>query len=106
MMLVFGNGERAVRALTVIFGIGTLATSWWIGRRWLTPLGAAVLVALCGTGEWLVFFTLVLKDYLAVAAGAPLVTASAGWTMDERDGRASPARRFVVWLTVAGASMW
>jgi hypothetical protein len=104
MMLVFGTGERAVRALAVIFGIGTLATAWWIGRRWMTPLGAAVLVALCGTGEWLVFFTLELKHYSADAAGALLVTALAGWALDDSNGNASP--RVVLWWAAAAAAMW
>jgi len=101
MMLAFGTGERAVRALTVIFGIGTLATAWWIGRRWMTPLGAAVLVALCGTGEWLVFFTLELKHYSADAAGALLVTALAGWALDD-----ATARRFLLWWAAAAMAMW
>src|SRR5262245_57210697 len=106
MMLVFGTGERAVRALTVIFGIGTLATAWWIGRRWMTPFGAAVLVALCGTGEWLVFFTLELKHYSADAAGALFVTALAGWALDDSNEHSSRPRRFVLWWTAAGVAMW
>lgn len=101
LMLVFGTGERAVRALTVIFGIGTLATAWWIGRRWMTPLGAAVLVALCGTGEWLVFFTLELKHYSADAAGALIVTALAGWALDD-----STSQHLLMWWAAAAAGMW
>jgi hypothetical protein len=107
MMLVFGTGERAVRALTVIFGIGTLGTAWWIGRRWLTPLGAAVLVALCGTGEWLVFFTLELKHYSADAAGALLVPALAALALETAPDRRSmftdPA---VHWWGTAAMVMW
>src|SRR5262249_51831415 len=112
-MLLFGTGERAVRALTVLFGIATLGTAWAIGRRWMTPLGAAVLVTLCGTGEWLVFFTLELKHYSADAAGALLVPALAGWALDAepRGGIGSAghptfgSRAFRWWLTAA-AAMW
>jgi len=118
-MLLFGAGERAVRALTVLFGVATLGIAWWIGRRWMTPLGAAVLVALCGTGEWLVFFTLELKHYSADAAGALLVPAVAAWALDENPlvdaapwSAKAPAERsryasrvFRWWLTAA-AAMW
>ncbi|HEX7140035.1 MAG TPA: hypothetical protein VF219_19445 [Vicinamibacterales bacterium] len=120
MMLVFGTGERAVRALTVIFGIGTLSTAWWIGRRWMTPFGAAVLVALCGTGEWLVFFTLELKHYSADAAGALLVPALAAWVLDADSRSATDAPwsatalaerqscsdRIIPWWSTAAAAMW
>jgi hypothetical protein len=103
-MLVLGTGERAVRTLTVLFGIGTLTTAWWIGRRWMTPLGAAVLVALCGTSEWLVFFTLELKHYSADAAGALLIPALAAWTLD--DDRCRFGRRAVAWWAAAAVAMW
>jgi hypothetical protein len=64
-LLTLGTGERAVRLLTVIFGTATLLTGAWIGRRWMSPFGATVLVLLCAIGEWLVFFTLELKHYSA-----------------------------------------
>ena len=112
-MLLFGTGERAVRALTVLFGVATLGTALWIGRRWMTPLGAAVLVALCGTGEWLVFFTLELKHYSADAAGALLVPALAAWATDAEPSSAPPttersrlASRVFCWWLIAAAAMW
>ena len=46
-LLTFGLDERAARALTIVFGIGTLSVAVWIGRRWMTPLGAVILVAWC-----------------------------------------------------------
>jgi hypothetical protein len=112
-MLLCGTGERAVRALTMLFGVVTLGTAWSIGRRWMTPLGAAVLVALCGTGEWLVFFTLELKHYSADAAGALLVPALAAWVLDTTPRaaiasaeRPTLATRAFRWWLAAAAAMW
>ncbi len=105
IMVTFGTREIAVRALTILFGFATLTMAWWIGRRWMTPFGAAVLVALCGTGEWLVFFTLELKHYSADAAGALLVPALAVWALDARDGPAFNVRVVRWWMTAAGA-LW
>ena len=105
IMVTLGTREIAVRALTILFGLATLTIAWWIGRRWMTPFGAAVFVALCGTGEWLVFFTLELKHYSADAAGALLVPALAVWALDARDGPAFNVRVVRWWMTAAGA-MW
>lgn len=105
IMVTLGTSELAVRALTVFFGLATLTLAWWIGRRWMTAFGAAVLVALCGTGEWLVFFTLELKHYSADAAGALLVPALAAWALDARDASAFNVRVVRWWIVAAGA-MW
>src|SRR5262245_25146876 len=77
VMLTLGTSEPAVRLLTVCFGIGTLVAATWIGRRWMTPFGAAVLVATCAFGEWLVFFVLELKHYSSDAFWALLLPALA-----------------------------
>src|SRR6188472_508768 len=42
-ILQLGVSERAVRALPVIWGLLTLVTAVWVGRRWLGPVGAAIL---------------------------------------------------------------
>ena len=84
LMLLLGTGERAVRALTVLFGTRH-ADDGVVDRAAVDDgVGAAVLVALCGTGEWLVFFTLELKHYSADAAGALLVPALAAWVSTRR----------------------
>jgi hypothetical protein len=117
MMVSLGTGERAVRLLTVLFGIGTLVTAIWIGRRWMSPLGAAILVALCAFGEWIVFFTLELKHYSADTFGALFLPALAAWAF-EADvptlgvGRAAPGnsrqfrRRVTVWWLSAAVCLW
>ncbi|HWW88998.1 MAG TPA: hypothetical protein VNZ26_35640, partial [Vicinamibacterales bacterium] len=52
LVLMFGTGERVLRLLPVLFGLGTLATAFWIGKRWLDPVGATVLAILCAFSEW------------------------------------------------------
>jgi hypothetical protein len=106
LMLTLGTGERAVRLLTVLFGIGTLAAATWIGRRWLTPLGAVVLVSMCAFGEWIVFFTLELKHYSGDTFWALLLPALAAWSLEhaENPRRANPS--IAMWWFVAAVGMW
>jgi hypothetical protein len=117
IMVTLGTSERAVRLLTVLFGIGALATAVWIGRRWMSPLGAAILVALCACGEWIVFFTLELKHYSADTFGALFLPALAAWALEgDRStldpDRAAPEkscgfrRRVTVWWVSAAVSLW
>ncbi len=119
VLLTLGTGERAVRLLTVIFGTATLLTGAWIGRRWMSPFGATVLVLLCALGEWLVFFTLELKHYSADTFMALLLPALGAWALESSEssqarswesprGDADPGfrRRVAVWWGVAALVQW
>src|SRR5205085_10365207 len=99
---LFGAGERAMRALPVSFGIGSLAICVWIGRRWMTPLGAALLVLLCSMGQWIVFFNLELKHYSADVFWALFLPALAAWSIE---GGRRP-RRIVSWWILAATGLW
>jgi hypothetical protein len=89
-LLTLGTGERAVRLLTVLFGIGTLFTGVWIGRRWMSPAGATVLVLLCALGEWIVFFTLELKHYSSDTFWALFLPALAVWALENSSSPKGP----------------
>jgi hypothetical protein len=104
-LFTFGSSERALRALPVLFGIGTLGVALWIGRRWMTPLGAAILVALCAVGPWLVFFTLELKHYSADACWALLLPALAAWAI-EPNSTERLTRRVTMWWIAAAVGSW
>ena len=106
LMLTLGTSERAVRLLTVCFGISTLATATWIGRRWMTPFGAAILVSMCAFGEWLVFFVLELKHYSGDTFWALLLPALAASSLDDRAGSTSRARTTVAWWLAAAFGLW
>src|SRR5262245_43685130 len=106
VMLTLGTSEAAVRLLTIASGIGMLATATWIGRRWMTPLGAALLVAMCAFGEWVVFFTLELKHYSGDALWALLLPALAVASLEEARDPARSARAFTRWWVVAAIGVW
>ena len=65
LLLVFGAGERALRLVPMVFGVATLASALWIGRRWMSTAGATSLVFLCAMGQWVAFHALELKHYSA-----------------------------------------
>ena len=109
VMLTLGTDEWAVRLLPICFGIGTLVVAAWIGRRWMTPFGAAILVATCALGEWLVFFVLELKHYSGDAFWALLLPALAARSL-ERSRGSLPSLRTTsttsLWWIAAAAGMW
>ena len=78
-MRALGLSERAVRALPVLWGLLTLITAMWVGRRWLGPIGAAILALLCAFGNNVWFFALELKQYSADTWGGLLVPSLAAW---------------------------
>ena len=82
VVIAFGAGERALRCLPVLFGIGTLAAAVWIGRRWMTAAGRTALVILCAGSQWLTFYFLELKSYSADAFFALLLPAIAAWSVE------------------------
>jgi hypothetical protein len=112
-LLTLGTDERGVRLLTVLFGIGTLFTGLWIGRRWMSPAGATVLVLLCALGEWIVFFTLELKHYSSDTFWALFLPALAVWALEDQSGslknptiNAALPPRIAVWWIVAAIGQW
>ena len=106
VLIAFGPSEPAVRLVTACFGISTLATAVWIGRRWMTGPGSVVCVALVALGEWPVFFTLELKHYSADMFGALLIPALAGWALDALLRPVDLRRRVATWWAVAAVAEW
>jgi hypothetical protein len=84
MLVTFGTGELALRFVPVLFGIGTLLTAVWIGRRWMTPIGATILALLCGGGYWLMYYAVELKQFSADAFWALLLPALAAAAVSAR----------------------
>jgi len=115
VVIAFGTGERALRLLPMLFGIATLAAAVWIGRRWMTTVGATVLVVLCACSQWLTFYFLELKSYSADAFFALLLPAIAAWSVDESTvgrpfqgrhrGPERPAPLTAFWI-VAAIAQW
>ena len=106
-LLTFGLTERAMRLLPVLFGLSTLLTCLWIGRRWMTPVGSAILVLLCSIGQWVVFFALEMKHYSADTFLSLLLPALAAWCVEgEAAGGSGVPRRAAVWWAVAAVTLW
>jgi hypothetical protein len=107
VMLTFGVSERAVRALPVLWGLLTLVATVWTARRWLGPVGAAVLAGLCSFGNHIWFFALELKQYSADTFGGLFLPALAAWAIDvPADGPSTSARRVDGWWLAAGVMQW
>jgi hypothetical protein len=104
-LVMFGINERAARAVPALFGIGTLAVAVWVGRRWMTPVGAAVLAALCSIAPWIVFFALELKHYSADMCWALFLPALAAWAA-EGERSSVVDRRLIIWWIAAAAGLW
>ena len=104
-VLAFGTSEHAVRLVPALFGIATLGVALWIGRRWVTAFGAAILMLLCAVGLWLSFYSVVVKHYSADAFGALLVPALGAWAVDGDAGdRYQQTRRAALWWTVSAVT--
>ncbi len=95
----------ALRLIPLLFGLGTLAGAVWVGARWMTRLGAALLVALCAFGPWLSFFPFEVKPYSSDAFWALLLPALAAWAVDSRLPDAA-WRRWTGWWMAAAVGLW
>lgn len=98
VLLVLGQGERSLRLIPLFFGIATIATALWVGRRWLTPGGAAILVTLCSVGQWVTFYFLELKHYSADVMFALFLPAAAVWAIERH--------RATSWWVLASVAQW
>jgi hypothetical protein len=106
LLLTLGPSEPAVRLLTIAFGIAMLITAGWIGRRWMSPIGATVLVVLCAIGQWPVFFTLELKHYSADMFGSLLIPALAAAAIERASGPDAIGKRVAGWWIAAALAQW
>jgi hypothetical protein len=107
MLVTFGTGELALRFVPVLFGIGTLLTAVWIGRRWMTPIGATILALLCGGGYWLMYYAVELKQFSADAFWALLLPALAAAAVERTtDSPRKRLFRITGWWITAAVGQW
>ena len=104
-MLMAGHGERALRFVPLLFGIATIATAVWVGRRWMGHIAAMVFVLLCWISQSLSHYRVEVKHYTADAFFALLIPTLAVWAI-EADSRRDRARRAMVWWGAAALSHW
>jgi hypothetical protein len=105
----FGTDERALRLFPTLFGLAILASALWVGRRWMTVLGAATLLLLLSFGEWFTYFPNELKHYSADAFSGLLLPSLAAWVAESAEWtavRRSMGSRAVCWWTTAAVGQF
>lgn len=100
--VALGEGERALRLQPMLFAAGVLVLSWWVGRRWLQPAGAALLVALFAVSPTLLAYSDQLKPYSADVFWVLLLIAFAARVVQDPVNR---GKRWQFWL-LAAAGLW
>jgi hypothetical protein len=100
---VLGNGERALRLVPLLFGVGTLVVAWLIGRRWLGPVGTLVLVGLCAVNPSMLRYSTEVKQYSGDIFWVFVLIGLAGWVIEQRQ---RPVRAMVSWWATAAVASW
>jgi len=107
ILQTFGTDDRAVRALSVAFGMATLLCALWVAIRWMKPAGAALFLLFCGLGQWMTYYALEAKPYAGDAFWALLLPALAVWVVeDPRVSSGVSLRRSWVWWIAATIGLW
>ncbi|HEX7140152.1 MAG TPA: hypothetical protein VF219_20030 [Vicinamibacterales bacterium] len=107
LLLTLGSGERVLRFVPMLFGVATLGGALWIGRRWMSAVGASSLVFLCAFGQWVAFHALELKHYSADTYFGLLLPALAVWAVEPgTDGPRHGSRRILMWWVAAAIAQW
>jgi hypothetical protein len=103
-LLSLGPSELWLRLAPALFGIGTLLCALWIGRRWMTPIGATVLALLCSFGQWLSFYAVELKHYSADAFAGLFLPALTVWAAEANGSEIR--KRLLVWGAAIAVAHW
>lgn len=112
VLVTLGSSEMVLRLVPLLFGVATLGAALWIGRRWLHPVSAPLLVLICALAQWLSHYRFELKHYSADAFWALLLPALAAWAIEDDEDRGDGAVvrknewRWTRWWAVAALAQW
>jgi Dolichyl-phosphate-mannose-protein mannosyltransferase len=98
---LFGTGERTLRVVPLLFGIGTLVVGWLVGRRYLGAVGTVALVGFLAVNGSLVRYSTEVKQYSADAFFVLLLLGLAAWVVEQ-----PTLRRATIWWAVAAVAGW
>ena len=99
---IAGTDERVLRLAPLLFSIGTIVLAWWIGRRWLGPVGTMVLTLLCAFTPQFIRYADEVKQYSADTFWVLALVGLAAWVLDDPQR----TRRSYVWWAVAALALW
>jgi hypothetical protein len=105
VMHAFGLGETAVRAVPALVGVAAVAIAAWVGRRWMTAVGAGALVAMSSLGLWMFHYSLEAKPYSGDTLFGLLLPALVVWAI-EADTPRQRLRRAAIWWAIAALAQW
>jgi hypothetical protein len=88
-LLLFGDGEWALRAVPFLAGVAALGLFWDFARRVVPPTAAVLAVGLLAAGRWPITLAATVKPYSCdLFWAAALLTLAARW--HQRPGRLWP----------------
>ena len=91
----FGEGERALRLVPLLGGLGALWCFFFVARRWLTPAESLLALALFALAQPLVYYATEVKQYSTDVLVALGLLGAAGRALDGRP-------RAILFLVAAG----
>jgi hypothetical protein len=98
-MLVFGQGEFAVRSLSAIFSVLTLPFLWLAGRRVGGRRVAWAALLLGASSPWAIYYSSYARMYSLMALESVLFFLAVRWAME------FPSRRRLVWTGALTAAL-
>ena len=79
---VFGEGERALRLVPLLGGLGALGSFFFVVRRWLSPAESLLALALLALAQPLVYYATEVKQYSTDVLVALALLWAAGRALD------------------------
>jgi Dolichyl-phosphate-mannose-protein mannosyltransferase len=84
MVAAFGEGERALRLVPLLCGLGALWAFFPLARRWLSPAESLLALALFALAQPLVYYSTEVKQYSTDVLVALGILWAAGRALDGR----------------------
>jgi mannosyltransferase len=97
-MGVFGSGEAATRALSLVFAVATVPVAWWAGRALFDRRAGALAAAGAAGSPFITYYAQETRMYALVVLLSLL--ASASFVLAFVHGRRGHRLALVAWLTL------
>jgi mannosyltransferase len=98
---VVGDGEAALRSLSALFGIGTVAAVWAAARELVSPRAGLAAAALAALNPFLVWYSQEARAYALLA----LLSAVSFWLFARALARPGDARALAWWAAASALAV-